>query len=159
MEYVLAFQYWYCEFCMENWWGRGKKHCLDKLFFFGGAWMVDGWGLVWWGRKSYLEAAEIASFSRRDFNLSNKHDTFWYVITTGYFYVLFLWTIAVSDFSFLEIYKNLGFLLPTITFTVNSHVDNHIYKYMFQMLYSLKPVFLLKYTLSFDQGFLYSNLI
>ena len=121
--------------------------------------MVDGWGLVWWGRKSYLEAAEIASFSRRDFNPSNKHDTFWYVITTGYFYVLFLWTIAVSDFSFLEIYKNLGFLLPTITFTVNSHVDNHIYKYMFQMLYSLKPVFLLKYTLSFDQGFLYSNLI
>ena len=50
--------------------------------------------------------------------LSNKHDTF------------FFWTIAVSDSYLLETYKNLGFLLSTVTFTVNSHADNHFYKYI-----------------------------
>ena len=46
-------------------------------------------------------------------------------------------TIAVLDFRLLEIYKNLGFPLSTITFTiyfhaltVNSHADNHFYKYI-----------------------------
>ena len=38
---------------------------------------------------------------------------------------------AISDFYFLEIYKNLGFSLSTITFTVNSPADNHFYKYLF----------------------------
>ena len=47
---------------------------------------------------------------------------------TGYFFILFLWAIAVSDFCLLEIYKNLGFLLFTITFTVNNHADKHFYK-------------------------------
>ena len=28
MEYLLAFQYWYCEFCVENRWGGGRKHCF-----------------------------------------------------------------------------------------------------------------------------------
>ena len=28
MEYLLAFQYWYCELCVENWWRRGRKHCF-----------------------------------------------------------------------------------------------------------------------------------
>ena len=55
-----------------------------------------------------------------------------------------LWTIAVSDFRPLQIYKNLGFPLSTITFTVNSHTDNHFYEYiyLFQILYSIKSVFL-----------------
>ena len=103
------------------------------------------------GRNSYLGAAEIASFSSRYFSRTNKNNTFWQDVTTGYFYLLFLWTIAVSDFCLLEIYKNLGFLLATITFTVNSHEDNHFYKYiyLFQILYSLKSAFLKKYTLSF----------
>ena len=57
---------------------------------------------------------------------------------TGYFYDLFSWTITVSDFCLLEIYKNLGFLLSIITFTINSHADNYFYKYiyLFQILYS-----------------------
>ena len=68
---------------------------------------------------------------------------------TGYLYVLLLGTIAVSDFCLLEIYKKLVFLLSTITFTVNSHADNHFYKYnyLFQILCSLKWIFWLKYTL------------
>ena len=28
MEYLLAFQYWYCELCVENRWGGGRKHCF-----------------------------------------------------------------------------------------------------------------------------------
>ena len=99
--------------------------------FFGGAWIVGGWGWVGWGRKSYLERAEIGSFSSRDFSRRNKHDTFWHVVSTGYFCVLFLWTIAVSDFRPLEIYKKLDLHLSTITFTVNSLTDNHFYKYLF----------------------------
>ena len=95
--------------------------------FIGGAWILDRWGVEGWGRKSYLGEAEIASFASRDFSRSNKFDTFWHVVTTGYFYVLFLWTIAVSDFCLLEIYKNLGFLLSIITLTYHSHADNHFY--------------------------------
>ena len=98
--------------------------------FFGGAWIVGGRGVVEWGRKSYLGPAEIASFSSRDFSWRNKHGTFWHV-STGYFYVLFLSTIAVSDLRPLEIYKKLGLPLSTVTFTVNSHADNHFYKYVF----------------------------
>ena len=39
----------------------------------------------------------------------------------------------------LEIYKNFGLSLPTITFTVNGHADNHLHKYiyLFQILYSM----------------------
>ena len=67
-------------------------------------------------------------------------------MSTGYFYVLFLWAIAVSDFRPLENYKNLGLPLFIITFTVNSHAGNHSYKYiyLFQILYSTKSVFFIK---------------
>ena len=111
---------------------------------FSGALIVGVWGVVDCARKSYLGPAEIASFSSRGFSRSNKHDTFWHVVLTGYFYVLFIWAIAVSAFCPLEIYKNLGLPLSTITLTVNSHIGNHFYKYI---LDNMKSVFLLKWTL------------
>ena len=70
----------------------------------------------------------MASFSSGDFSRSNKHDKFWHVVLTGYFYVLFLRAIVVSDYRPLQIHENLGLTLSTITFTVNNHVDNHFYK-------------------------------
>ena len=111
--------------------------------FFGGALIVEGWGVVRWSRKSYSRPAEIAPFSRRDVSRSNKHDTFWHAVSTGYFYVLFLWPIVVSDFRPLETYKNLGLPLSTIAFIV-SHADNHFYKYMylFQIICSMQSVFI-----------------
>ena len=41
--------------------------------------------------------------------------------------------------------------MSTITFTVNTHADNDFYRdiYLFEILYSMKPVFLLKCTLRF----------
>ena len=60
-----------------------------------------------WGRKSYLGSTEIASFSSQDLSQSIKYDTFWHFLSTGCFYVLFLWAIAVSDFLPFEIYENL----------------------------------------------------
>ena len=30
MEYLFAFQFWYYELCVENWWG-GRKHCFVKF--------------------------------------------------------------------------------------------------------------------------------
>ena len=56
MEYLRAFQYWYCELCVENWWGVGD------------VWIFGGWGVVGWGRKSYLGPAEIVSFSSQSFS-------------------------------------------------------------------------------------------
>ena len=85
--------------------GKGEE---SFVLFFSGALIVIGRGLVGWGRKSYLGPAKIASFSSRDFSQSNKHDTFWHAVTTTeYFYVLFSWAIAISDFCPLEIYKKL----------------------------------------------------
>ena len=85
--------------------------------FFGVALLVGGWGAVGWCRKSYLGPAEISSFSSRDLNRRNKHDSFWLVVSTGYFYILFLWAIVVSDFLPLEIHS---ITLCSITFTANS---------------------------------------
>ena len=103
--------------------------------------LVGGWGVVGWGRKSYLGPAEMSSFSSRDLYQRNKHDSFWLVVSTGYFYILFLWAIVVSDFLPLEIHKHLVLPLSSITFTANSQADNHFYKYiylflLFQVLYS-----------------------
>ena len=73
----------------------------------------------------------------------------WQILTC----CVFLWAIAVSDFRLLEIYKNLSFPLSTITFTiyfhaftVNSHANNHFYKYiyLFQILCCLKISFFIK---------------
>ena len=111
--------------------------------FFGIALLVGGWGIVGRGRKSYLGPAEISSFSNLNLSWGNKHDSFWLVVSTGYFYILFSWAIVVSDFPPLEIYRHLVLPLSSITFTANSHIDNHfniyIYIYLFrlfQLLYS-----------------------
>ena len=63
-------------------------------------------------------------------------------MSTGYFYVLFLWVIAASDLRPPEIYKNLCLPLSTVTFTVNSYAYNDFYKYiyLFQKLFSVKSV-------------------
>ena len=72
------------------------------------------------------------------------HSTFWHIVSTGCFYVLFSWAITVSDFRLLEIYKNLDLPFSTITFTVNSNADNHFYKYicLCQILCSTKQFFI-----------------
>ena len=100
---------------------EGEAKGIVSLIFlsFGGAWIVNGWG---------VGAAEPVSFSSREFSRNNKHDIFWHAVTTGYFNVLFLWTIPFQVFFLLEIYKNFVFLLPSITFTVNSHADNHFWR-------------------------------
>ena len=65
----------------------------------------------------------------------------------------------VSDSFSLEIYKDVGRPLSSITFTVNSHADNHFYKYiyLFQILYSMKSikikVFLFKFDLNVKHHF------
>ena len=83
----------------------------------------------------------MTSFSSQDFSRSYKHDTFdmlyWLDIS-----VLFLWAIFVSDLRPLEINKNLGLPLITITFTVNSHLNKHFYKYIYLFqIYSMKSAF------------------
>ena len=60
---------------------RGMGRQKELFCFFVGASLYV--------RKSYLGPAEIMSFSSRDFSLSNKHYTFWHIVSTGYFYVLF----------------------------------------------------------------------
>ena len=82
-------------------------------------------------------------FSSRDLSRCNKHDSFWLVVSTWYFYILFLWDIVVFDFLPLEIHKHIVLPLSSITFTANSQADNHFYKYiyLFQILYSMKSVF------------------
>ena len=61
------------------------------------------------------------TFFQRDLNQSNRHDTSWHVVSTGYFCVLVLWAIAISDFLPLKIYKKLGPPSSSIAFKANSH--------------------------------------
>ena len=95
--------------------------------FFRGALIILGWGVVGWGKKSYLGPVEIASSSSRDLiDQINKQNTFCGMlyrldISTFYFYE----TIAVSDFPPFESHSNLKSLLSAVNFTVSSHADNH----------------------------------
>ena len=144
MEYLFAFQFCFCQRCVESQWemeGGGEESIILLLFVFWHC-FNHRW-VVRWGRKSYLGPAEIASFPSRDLSWRNKHESFWHVVSTVYFYVFFLWAIAVSDSLPLELYRHLVLSLSIITFTANSQADNHfyIYVYLFQILYSMKSVF------------------
>ena len=137
MEYLFAFQFWYCKLCVENpWWGEGgwQKALFCEFLFFGVALLAGGWRVVGYGRKFYLGPTQISSFSNRNFRQRNRHDLFWLVLSNEYFYILFLWVILISDFLPLEIHKYLVLPLSSITFTANSQADNHFYKciYLFQ---------------------------
>ena len=87
--------------------------------------IVGEWGVVGWGRNSYLGPAEFASFSSQGLSRCNKPGSFWLVVSTGYFYILFLWAIDGLDFLPLEIHKHLvlvSLLQPTskhITISIN----------------------------------------
>ena len=124
-------------------WGLMLLWAMDEFLFFSVALIVGGWRFVSWGRKFYLGPAEIWSFSRQDLSRPNKHASFWLVVSTRYFYILFLWAIVASDFLPLKIHKHLVLPLTSITFTANNQADNHVYKYiyLFQTLYSMKSVF------------------
>ena len=88
-----------------------------------------------------------ASWNRIFFQSWFKHDT---CFSDGIFLCfIFMNHGCFRFFFFMEIYNNLDFPLFFITFTVNSHVDIHFYKYIsfFQILWRLKSGFSLKYTL------------
>ena len=101
-----------------------------------GGWCYSGW-YVWDLRTlAQFQGSEMFPELFQDFMDSswrNKHDSFWHVVLTEYFYVIstFLWVIVVSNFLPLKIYKNLVLSLSTcITFTANSQADNYFYKYI-----------------------------
>ena len=102
----------------------------------GGGWCYSGW-YVWDLRTlAQFQGSEMFPELFQDFMDSswcNKHDSFWHVVLTGYFYVIstFLWVIVVSNFLPLKIYKNLVLSLSTcIIFTANSQADNYFHKYI-----------------------------
>ena len=99
------------------------------IIFFSGDLIVDEWGVLGWGRKFYLGPTEIVSFSSRDFSQSNKHGT------------LLLWAISVNGFRPLKMYKRSELPFSTITFTVNSHADNHFYSYFCFKYYRVRDQF------------------
>ena len=115
--YLFAFQFWYCEWTLCGKPVRERRKVL--LIFalwrcFNRQW-ISGGGV---GQKMLFRGSWHPI----------KHDTFWHVLT-GYFFVLFLWAIAVSDFCSWEIHKNFSLPSFAIIFTVNNHKDNHFYKW------------------------------
>ena len=101
---------------------------------FGVALLVGGREVVVWGRKPYLRPAETSPFWSQDLIQGNKHDWLWLVVLTGYFYILFLWGIVVSDLPPLQTHEYLVLPLFGITFITNSQADNHFYKYIYLFL-------------------------
>ena len=69
--------------------GGGQKACFVNFCPLVLLYLLVGEGL-WVGAKFYLGPAEILSFSSQDLSPCNKHDSFWLVVSTGYFYILFL---------------------------------------------------------------------
>ena len=111
---------------MENWWGKSRRNVLSIFVLW---WCFHHWWLRSCGvEQNHLGQAEITSFPGCDLSGSTKHDTFWEVISSGYFCILFLWAIGASYFHPLDIYKNLVPPLPSIIFTVNSHATALIFQ-------------------------------
>ena len=70
--------------------GGGQKEFFCYFLFFGIALIIGGCEVVDSDRKSYLGSAEYAFSSSRDFSQCNKHESFWFVVSNGYFHILFL---------------------------------------------------------------------
>ena len=89
--------------------------------FFGSVLIFVGWEVVALVRKSYSGPAEIASFSRQDFSQSKKHNTFWHVVSTGYFMFYFNESLLFPIFIPWKIIKTMVFpyLLSLLQSTVN----------------------------------------
>ena len=125
MEYLFAFQIWYCELCLENIWGGGGKHWFVNFCSLSvpRRW-VRGCGV---GQKVLFRASWNRIFFQPRFKPKQQA---WQILAcciTGYF--CFFTVIAFSSFLSLEIYKNLGPPLSSITRTVNCHAD-FFYKYI-----------------------------
>ena len=126
--------------------------------FFYSAWIVGGWGVAGWVRKSYWGPAEIASFSSRDFRRRNKHDTFWHIDW------IFLLYIFMNHCCFR--FSSLGNLEKLRTSLVYYHFySQQPHRWPFLWIYLLASNiiqneinFLIKIHV-FDQSFLYWNLI
>ena len=93
------------------------------------------------GQKVLFRASWNLIFFQMGLNWHNKYDSSWLAVSTGYFYISFLWAIVLSDFPPLEIHKHLVLPLSGITFTAKSQANNHFYKYislflLFQVLNS-----------------------
>ena len=88
---------------------------------------------VGWGRNSYSGPADIASFSRWDFRQNNKYDKFWHIVSTGYRLDSCIFLFHFHEPLRLQILATWKFRLSLVCYR----------------LYSMKPVFISKYTLRF----------
>ena len=110
--------------------------------------MGEGW---WGGAESLIQGQlKLHPFPGRNLakaiSMTNSGMLYRLDISTFYFDEPLLFQIFVPW----KFNKNLCPPLSAITFTVESHADNHFYKYiyLFQILCSMKSVFLLKYRCS-----------
>ena len=102
MEYLHAFQYWYCELCLENRWDR--KHCFVN--FCSLAVLEFSVDKAWWewGRKSYLGPAEIVSFSNRSFSHLNQ---IWFKCETRLlFFLIIFYNVSFDQQSPADVLQN-----------------------------------------------------
>ena len=86
--------------------------------------------------KTFLEVSYIKPLSANPQKLSNTLKQFVGCrldISTFYSYESLLLQIFFS----LEVYKSLDLPLSSITFKVNSHTDNHFYKYIYFKYYTV----------------------
>ena len=99
---------------------------------FGGTFIIDGWGLVVWSRKSYSGPDEIAYFPgvilAEAISMARSGILHQLEISTK-----FLRAVVVLHFCPLEIYKNLSLPLSSITYI---HYEiSFLWKYSFKVFY------------------------
>ena len=101
MEYLRAFQYWYCELCLENRWGR--KHCFVNFFLWrclNLRWMRGGWV----GQKVLFRASWNRSFSSRSFSHLNR---LWFKCKTPLlFFLIIFYYISFDQQSSADVFQN-----------------------------------------------------
>ena len=114
------FWFQFHEICVPNQWAHKRSFLVWVQLLFG--WntylfsnsnTVD---FVWKADEGEVEGIVLLIFVSFSWNFSqsNKHDTFWHIVLTGFFYLLFLRAIVVSDF-FLSL-ENLLKLRPSLAY-------------------------------------------
>ena len=133
-EYLLAFQYWYCELCVENGWGGGRKNCFVNFCSLAvlessvneGWWVVTE-SLIWAiGNLKKLRAGILAEA------ISTTHSDMLYRldICTFHFNEPLLFQIFVS-WNLYKHWLSLVYYHFHHAFTVNNSADNCFFKYIF----------------------------
>ena len=101
VEHLSAFQFWYCEPCVESWWGGGRRHC----------WVI--FVLRWCFNCCWV----------RGCGMGDTLWDVWHIVVCCINWIFFMFQIFIPW----KLIKNLGLPWSSITVKVNSQAGRYLF--------------------------------